>query len=85
MIVWGRRDRFIPIRHGAAAHDLIPGSRFEVFEECGHFPHEEEPERFSELLLDFIETTEAAEISVEILRDYAMQDVPSAWEPPLSQ
>jgi pimeloyl-ACP methyl ester carboxylesterase len=84
MIVWGGRDRFIPIRHGAAAHDMIPGSRFEVFEEAGHFPHEEEPERFSELLLDFIETTEAAEISVDILRDYAMQDVPSAWEPPAS-
>jgi pimeloyl-ACP methyl ester carboxylesterase len=82
MIVWGRRDRFIPIRHGAAAHGMIPGSRFEVFEEAGHFPHEEEPERFSQLLLEFIEGTEAAEISVELLRGYAMQDHPSPWEPP---
>ncbi|MGH2805732.1 MAG: alpha/beta fold hydrolase [Actinomycetota bacterium] len=82
LIAWGRRDRFIPVRHGAAAHDLIPGSRFEVFEEAGHFPHEEEPERFSELLLEFIESTAPAEISVELLRSYAMRDEPTIWESP---
>lgn len=72
MIVWGRRDRFIPVRHGMEAHELIPGSRLEIFDESGHFPHEHEAERFTELLLDFISSTDPAEVSVELLRSHAL-------------
>ena len=72
MIVWGRRDRFIPVDHGIAAHQLIRGSRLEIFDESGHFPHEHEPERFSEVLIDFIASTEPAKLSVEVLRARAL-------------
>lgn len=58
LIVWGDRDPIIPFAHGVAAHEAIPGSRFEVFEGVGHFPHCENPERFVEVLTDFIETTD---------------------------
>lgn len=60
MIVWGDEDPIIPIEHGRAAHAAIAGSRFEVMEGCGHFPHVEAPARFVEVLQDFIETTEPA-------------------------
>src|SRR4051812_25468926 len=30
LIVWGDRDRVIPVGHAHVAHDLIPGSRLEV-------------------------------------------------------
>ena len=72
MIVWGRRDRFIPVKHGIEAHELIPGSRLEIFDESGHFPHEHEAERFTEILVDFIDSTEPAEISAELLRTHAL-------------
>lgn len=72
LIVWGRRDRFIPVQHGIEAHELIAGSRLEIFDESGHFPHEHEAERFAEVLLDFIDSTEPAEISVELLREHAL-------------
>lgn len=58
MIVWGRHDPIIPIEHGYAAHEAIAGSRFEIMEGCGHFPHAQRPHRFVELLEDFIATTE---------------------------
>ena len=58
MIVWGDQDPIIPIEHGYAAHERIEGSRLEVMEGCGHFPHVEEPARFAALLEDFIATTE---------------------------
>lgn len=60
MIVWGDEDPIIPIEHGRAAHAAIAGSRFEVMEGCGHFPHVEDPDRFAALLCDFMATTEPA-------------------------
>ena len=71
LIVWGRRDRFIPVKHGIEASELIEGSRLEIFDDSGHFPHEHEPERFARLLLEFIGSTEAAEVSVEVMRAHA--------------
>ena len=60
LIVWGERDRMIPVAHGRAAHEAIPGSRLEVFPESGHFPHRDLPRRFVEVLVDFIESTAPA-------------------------
>ncbi|HSK26135.1 MAG TPA: alpha/beta fold hydrolase [Jiangellales bacterium] len=56
MVVWGARDRLIPLRHGIAAAQAIAGSRLEVFEKAGHFPHLEAPERFARVLHDFVTT-----------------------------
>lgn len=59
MIVWGDQDAIIPIEHAYAAHAAIPGSRLEVFEGCGHFPHVEDPQRLVAAIYDFVKTTEA--------------------------
>src|ERR1043166_6397995 len=39
LIVWGTQDTLIPLRHAIAAHEVMPGSRLEVFDEVGNFPH----------------------------------------------
>jgi pimeloyl-ACP methyl ester carboxylesterase len=61
MILWGRRDPLIPVEHAGVAHRAIPGSRVEIFDDAGHFPHVEEPVRFARLLMDFVENTDPAE------------------------
>lgn len=65
MLIWGERDPIIPVEHGRSAHELVPSSRLEVFEEAGHFPHLDEPQRFLDLLLDFIDSTEPADLDPE--------------------
>lgn len=65
MLVWGEKDRIIPCKHGHGAHELMPGSRFEVFPGAGHFPFNDDPERFVDVLGDFIATTDPADISEE--------------------
>lgn len=60
LIVWGAQDPFIPVRHGLAAHKAIPGSRLEIFDGVGHYPHCEAPERFVAVLVDFIAATRPA-------------------------
>ena len=64
LIVWGDADPIIPVDHAYAAHTSIPGSRLEIFEGLGHYPHCEAPQRFVEVLSDFIETTVPARITV---------------------
>jgi pimeloyl-ACP methyl ester carboxylesterase len=61
LIVWGDRDPIIPVAHAYAAHDAMPGSRLEVFEGIGHFPHVECPDAFVAVLLDFLATTETTD------------------------
>ncbi len=68
LIVWGDRDRIIPPEHGGAAHRLMPGSRLEVFPGAGHYPHLDYPDRFVEVMVDFIESTEPADADEERLR-----------------
>ena len=62
MLVWGERDSIIPVEHGLDAHELVPSSRLEIFETAGHFPHIDDPQRFLDVLLDFIDSTEPADV-----------------------
>ena len=68
LIVWGRRDPIIPVRHAGAAQRGMPGSRLEVFDDAGHFPQLDEPARFASTLADFVETTEPAEADADLMR-----------------
>jgi pimeloyl-ACP methyl ester carboxylesterase len=69
LIVWGENDPIIPAAHGEAAHAAIAGSRIDVFEGAGHFPHREDPERFARTLVDFVETTVPAQVDEDRWRE----------------
>jgi pimeloyl-ACP methyl ester carboxylesterase len=77
LIMWGDGDRMIPVTHGYAAHEAMPGSRLEIFEGAGHFPHRTFPDRFADVLLDFLETTEAAFLDAERVRDALRTGAPA--------
>jgi pimeloyl-ACP methyl ester carboxylesterase len=64
LIIWGGDDPIIPVEHAYEAHTAMEGSRLEIFEGVGHYPHVEEPERFVDLLTEFIETTVPGQITV---------------------
>ena len=63
LVVWGQRDRTIPLAHGLATHEAVPGSRFEVLPRAAHFPHLEDPEGLADVLRDFLATTEPVHMS----------------------
>jgi pimeloyl-ACP methyl ester carboxylesterase len=65
MIVWGERDRTIPLAHGLAAREVIPGCRFEVLPRAAHFPNLEDPAGLADVLADFVATTTPARIDDE--------------------
>jgi pimeloyl-ACP methyl ester carboxylesterase len=57
LIVWGERDRMIPVEHAIAAHEAMASSQLAIFEKVGHFPHAERPDRFVDALTAFIDAT----------------------------
>jgi pimeloyl-ACP methyl ester carboxylesterase len=77
LIVWGDKDNIIPVSHAFAAHAALPESRLEIIEGAGHFPHVEEPVRFSEILADFVRTTEPSSLSPAEIRNLLLAVAPS--------
>jgi pimeloyl-ACP methyl ester carboxylesterase len=65
LLVWGERDPIIPVEHGRAAHELMPHSRLEVFPGAGHFPFNDDPDRFVAVVDDFVGATEPAALDDE--------------------
>jgi pimeloyl-ACP methyl ester carboxylesterase len=78
LIIWGRRDRIIPVEHAQPAHEGMPGSRLEVFEDAGHFPHLDEPFRFARTLEDFFDETEPAQLDAGMMRELVLGHDPAS-------
>jgi pimeloyl-ACP methyl ester carboxylesterase len=48
LVGWGDRDPFFPVEVGRRTAALLPGSRFRVYEDAGHFLPEERPQAIAE-------------------------------------
>ncbi|PYE20768.1 pimeloyl-ACP methyl ester carboxylesterase [Williamsia limnetica] len=59
LLIWGDHDKIIPVAHGYAAHEAIPGSRLEVLEGIGHYPHAEAPAAVVAIIDDFLDVAAA--------------------------
>ena len=57
LIVWGQRDRTLPVAHAYVAEKRMPNARLHIFDPCGHFPQMERPEEFNALVLEFLAHT----------------------------
>jgi 4,5:9,10-diseco-3-hydroxy-5,9,17-trioxoandrosta-1(10),2-diene-4-oate hydrolase len=55
LIVWGRQDRTIPVRHAYRAAQRIPGAELKIYDRCGHLPMFEQATAFNRDLLAFID------------------------------
>lgn len=53
LIIWGEKDKVIPMENGERLYDSILNSRFVVFKNCGHVPQEENPDLFVDLVTEF--------------------------------
>lgn len=65
LILWGEDDPIIPVDHARAAHEQLPSSRLEIFEQTGHVPQLERPGRFIAALERFLAETDPAEFDRE--------------------
>jgi pimeloyl-ACP methyl ester carboxylesterase len=59
LLIWGEADRLVPIEVGELIARLRPELRLERLEGVGHCPHDEAPEAFEALLLNWLERLKA--------------------------
>ena len=56
LLIWGLQDRMIPPKQARDIAELNPLLRLIELENAGHCPHDEYPEQFNSLLLDWLES-----------------------------
>jgi pimeloyl-ACP methyl ester carboxylesterase len=81
LVIWGSRDPIVPARHAETVRTLVPSARIEVFDGAGHWPHLDEPDRFCDVLLDFVTSTEPAAHDLDSWRRLLSQDKAGAAQP----
>jgi pimeloyl-ACP methyl ester carboxylesterase len=54
LLIWGERDRVVPVRDADIYTELIPGARKAILPDTGHIPMLERPVQFNELLEQFL-------------------------------
>ena len=54
LITWGAADQFVRPANAERIHALLPNSELTVFEDAGHFSHEDADDRWLQRLLDFL-------------------------------
>jgi len=54
LIVWGKKDIYLPVAYAYLAHKLLANSHLHVFPRSGHAPHKQRSEEFNQLVLDFL-------------------------------
>jgi pimeloyl-ACP methyl ester carboxylesterase len=55
LVVWGRRDPYIPIRFAEAHRRAFPKARYAYLDRSGHWPFLDDPKRVAEVLIPFLE------------------------------
>ena len=59
LLLWCEHDKIVPLKFGKRLATDLPDSRIEVIEDCGHIPHEEQPEETLQLIRNFVASTTA--------------------------
>ncbi len=54
LIVWGRKDKIIPLKYAYMFKENIKNSQLEIVPRIGHSPHLENPERLLEIITKFL-------------------------------
>ena len=54
LIIWGDRDKLVPVKYGHIFKENIPNSKLEILPKIGHSPNLEAPEKLAQIILNFL-------------------------------
>jgi pimeloyl-ACP methyl ester carboxylesterase len=56
LVIWGRRNRFVPVKHADDLRVSFPRAEVVILDGCGHYAHLEDPDLVAGHMLPFLET-----------------------------
>ena len=54
LIVWGKKDKLVPVEHAYVFKKQIQDSQLEIIPNIGHSPHLKAPDKLSDIILNFL-------------------------------
>lgn len=54
LIIWGEKDRILPVSHCKKAFEKLPDARLRIIPDAGHAPFIDLPEQFKDIIIHFI-------------------------------
>jgi pimeloyl-ACP methyl ester carboxylesterase len=54
LVLWGQEDQIAPVDYGEVAANAIPNAELHIIPAAGHNPMVEQPDRFTQAVLDFL-------------------------------
>jgi pimeloyl-ACP methyl ester carboxylesterase len=58
-VVWGAKDVYLPLSYAERQREFFPAAQVTVFEDSGHWPHADNPERFAGVVVPFLRRARA--------------------------
>jgi pimeloyl-ACP methyl ester carboxylesterase len=55
LVIWGRRNRFVSVRHAEQQRESFPRAEVVVLPHAGHYAHLQDPSRVAELVVPFLQ------------------------------
>jgi len=55
LIIWGAKDRILPVKQAYAAAEAIPDCEIKIFGDCGHSVYQDESDEFSSVVAKFLD------------------------------
>lgn len=69
LLLWGAKDKVIPVSHGEAFEKAISGAELIVYDDAGHLPMEETPEQVARDIRTWIERIEESSAPERAVED----------------
>lgn len=60
LVIWGKRDPYVPVRYAEQQRDVFPDARVLVLERSGHWPFIDDPVAVADAMVPFLREQEAA-------------------------
>ncbi|MEZ0284562.1 MAG: alpha/beta fold hydrolase, partial [Thermoleophilia bacterium] len=54
LVLWGRRDPYLPVAHAERQREAFPGAEVRVLERSGHWPFADDPAAVAEAVTGFL-------------------------------
>ena len=54
LVIWGKSDPYLPVKHAEEQKRGFPSAKIKIFDDSGHFPFADNPERTRRLLVPFL-------------------------------